>query len=310
MNRTVITTLLGLALGAGGCAEAEFPPELTRFTEHPGNPVFTAQGSPSWEAELRERGWILYEGGSYHLWFTGSDPSTGGRGKLGYATSKDGIAWQRWLQNPIYSEHWIEDVMVVPHEGSYYMFAEGEHDQAQLLISTDRVHWDRVGRIDIRYQHGRPLTPGPYGTPVAFHEDGLWYLFYERQDDGIWLATSPDLRVFTNVQDRPVLTIGPSLHDGMRVAMSQVVKYHGRYYAYYNGQGLFGSWTTSIATSTDRVHWQKYADNPVLPLQSGATSALLIAAPDGLRLYAMNHRVLLFFSDGPSVLAPSLPLPP
>ncbi len=41
---------------------------------------------------------------------------------------------------------------------------------------------------------GNPISKGSYGTPSIWYENGLWYLFYEREDLGIWLATSPDLR--------------------------------------------------------------------------------------------------------------------
>lgn len=305
-----MSAIARLALAAAAlcaCAEVHFPTELTTFTAYPGNPVFAPAGGAAWDAELRERGFILREADRFHLWFTGSNDADGGRGRLGYASSHDGFTWTRHPQNPIYSESWIEDVMVVKHDGAYLMFAEGMYDQMQLLTSTDRMHWTRRGRVDIRYTSGRPLTPGPYGTPVVWHEDGLWYLFYERMDDGIWLATSPDLRTFTNVQDDPVLTIGPGLHDATRVAMSQIVKYQGRYYAYYNGQGPLGSWTTNIASSPDLRHWSKYAGNPLLPVQAGETSALLIEAPEGLRLYTMDSLVRVHLSTGRITPAPGPP---
>ena len=297
MRSTALYVTLSVLLG--GCEHTDFLPELTAFATYSQNPVFTPGPPSAWDAQMRERGWILREDDTYHLWFTGSNPRDGSRGRLGYATSRDGLTWERWPQNPIYTEHWIEDVAVVKHEGTYYMFAEGASDQAQLLTSTDRINWQRIGRLDIRDTHGRPIPPGPYGTPAPWYEDGIWYLFYERMDDGIWLATSRDLKVFTNVQDDPVLTIGPDLYDGMRVAMSQIVKHGGRYYAYYNGQGPLGGWTTNLARSDDLVHWQKNPHNPLLPLQLGATSSLLIEAPEGFRLYAMDSQVRVFFPPAP-----------
>lgn len=295
----------------GGCEHTLLAPELTTFASYSGSPVLKPGAPSDWDAQMRERGWILREGDadpSWHLWYTGSNPRDGSRGRLGYATSRDGLTWERWPQNPIYTDHWIEDVAVVKHEGLYYMFAEGASDQAQLLTSTDRITWHRIGRIDVRDTSGEPIPPGPYGTPVPWYEDGIWYLFYERMDDGVWLATSRDLKVFTNVQDDPVLTIGPDLYDGMRVAMSQIVKYKGRYYAYYNGQGPLGGWTTNVARSDDLVHWHKHQHNPLLPLQLGATSSLLIEAPEGFRLYAMDVQVRVFFP--PAWLRPETLLQP
>ena len=84
--------------------------------------------------------------------------------------------------------------MIVPHDGRLYMFAEGEHDQAELLVSGDGIHWSRRGTLRIRRTDGKPLSPGPFGTPTAFYRDGTWYLFYERMDAGIWLATTESSR--------------------------------------------------------------------------------------------------------------------
>ena len=150
---------------------------------------------------MRERGWILREGTTYHLWFTGYDGTRDGLKMLGYATSPDGIHWTRYPHNPIYRDHWVEDMMVVKHGDTYYMFAEGLDDHAQLLTSPDKIHWTWRGFLDIRTADGKPISKGPYGTPTAWFENGRWHLFYERGDRAVWLAESKDLKVFTNVQD-------------------------------------------------------------------------------------------------------------
>src|ERR1700677_4823034 len=103
--------------------ENKFPSELVSFVPHGAKPVFSAGGEGQWDAKIRERGWILKEDGIYKLWYTGYTGAKDGICMLGYATSPDGIAWTRHPGNPIYKEHWTEDMMVVPHEGKYYMFA-------------------------------------------------------------------------------------------------------------------------------------------------------------------------------------------
>ena len=95
--------------------------------------------------------------------------------------------------------------MVVRHEGTFYMFAEGRGDQAQLLSSKDGIQWKRLGTLDVRKTNGKPIEPGPYGTPTAWVEDGKWYLFYERRDLGIWLAESRDMRVFVPASCRSIM---------------------------------------------------------------------------------------------------------
>jgi hypothetical protein len=279
----------------------EFPPDLVKFATSDKNPVFTAEGNGFWDVKIRERGWILHEGNLYHLWFTGYDGTRNGIRTLGYATSPDGLTWTRHPANPLDREHWIEDMMVVKQGKTYYMFAEGLNDQAQLLTSADGVHWDRVGTLDIRYVDGKPLSPGPFGTPTAWFEDGTWYLFYERADKGVWLAKSRDLKIWTNVQDEPVLAPGPEPYDREMIALNQIVKYKGRYYAYYHGSGTPQKprlWTTDVATSTDLIHWQKYPGNPLFPEAENKSSGILVDGSRQFRLYTMHDSVQVHFPQG------------
>lgn len=294
-----------MAVLSGGCALRHdaspslgpvFPPVLVAFDAHAGNPVFTAAGGDHWDAKIRERGWILREDDGYRMWYTGYDGTGAGVKMLGLATSPDGLNWTRHGANPIYREHWVEDMMVVRHAGALYMFAEGRGDRAHLLTSKDGIHWTRQGRLDVRYADGRPLRAGPYGTPTAWVEDGTWYLFYERRDKGVWLATSKDRKVWTNVQDEPVLVPGPDDYDRDLIALNQIVKHDGRYYAYYHGTSTDrqpAMWTTCVAISTDLVHWTKYPGNPLL--RENKSSGILVRDGERYRLYSMHDAVQVHF---------------
>ena len=94
----------------------------------------------------------------------------------------------------------------------------------------------------------------------------------------MWLAESKDLKVFTNVRDEPVLLPGPGEYDRQMIALNQIIKYNGRYYASYHGSPGGPrpvSWSSNLATSRDLIHWQKYAGNPLRPLAENKSSNLL-----------------------------------
>jgi len=293
----VATAVAALVLPAVPCTAGErFPPELVTFRAIDANPVFEARGKGHWDVRIRERGWILRKGDTWHLWFTGYDGTGSGKKMLGYATSKTGLrgSWKRHPQNPIYRKHWVEDMMVVQHDGTWYMFAEGKRDIAHLLVSKDGIQWKRVGPLDIRQTNGKPIAPGPRGTPTAFYENGTWHLFYERRDQGIWLATSKDRKVWTNVQDEPVLKPGPGKYDRLMIALNQIVKYKGRYYAYYHGTGTSEKprlWATNVAVSQDLVNWTKYPGNPLFPAKENKSSGILVHDGKRFRLYTMHDKV-------------------
>jgi predicted GH43/DUF377 family glycosyl hydrolase len=283
-----------------------FPPELVDFVPYEKNPVFTAAGAGNWDAKIRERGWILRHGDKYLMWYTGYNGARTGVKMLGLATSPDGLTWTRYPKNPIYDQHWTEDMMVVKQDATFYMFAEGFRygraypfggrlqDEPHLLTSADGIKWSRPGALEFHNVHDDPMQ-GVYGTPTAWFEDGHWYLFYEKMDLGVWLARSRDLRVWTNLQDDPVLMPGPDSYDNRLIALNQIVKYQGRYYGYYHAMGDDepGKWSTCVAVSDDMRKWHKYHANPIV--KNNKSSGILV--PDGprYRLYTMHDQVDVYF---------------
>ena len=287
-------------------AALEFPPELVDFAPMPGNPVFEAAGPGHWDECIRERGWILHEDGVYHLWYTGHRKQGDDTRKLGYAVSADGVHWQRHPDNPVHAEGWVEDMMVVRAGDTYHMFAEGRNDETHRLSSTDRVHWTDHGRLTVLKKNGEPIPPGPFGTPTAWLENGTWHFFYERNDEAVWLATSTDLVTWTNVQDEPVLLCGPGDYDRKMIALDQVVKHKGTYYAYYHGlipDTRPGEWTSAVAASADLVHWEKYPGNPIV----GGDKSSPVLVPDGeaFRLFTMHPAVWAYGRRAPGAAAPA-----
>lgn len=284
-----------IAANSNSSDSSGYPSEILDFTASERNPVFTGTRTNTWDEKIRERGYILYEDGEYRMWYTGFRNQPDAEMHLGYATSTDGLVWKRYEKNPIFDSGWVEDVMVIKDEGTYYMFAEGKDDIAHLLTSTDRTHWTGHGSLDIRYVNGEPLTQGAYGTPAAWKENDTWYLFYERGDLGIWLATSTDLKLWTNVQDEPVITPGPEAYDQYGVAVNQIIKHKGKYYAYYHATAMqdWSEWSSCVAISDDLIHWTKYKNNPIM--MENKSSPILVHDGNQYRLYTMHDEVCVHF---------------
>jgi predicted GH43/DUF377 family glycosyl hydrolase len=276
---------------------------MVHFDLVPNNPVFSGTKSNTWDSLIRERGYILKEDTLYNLWYTGYRNEDSVK-YLGYATSTDGISWTRFPGNPIYDSAWVEDMSVIKVDGLYYMFAEGKNDIAHLLVSSDKIHWQERGNLDIRLSSGKPISAGAYGTPTVWRENGTWYLFYERDDTGVWLATSTDTKVWINVQDEPVLKKGPEAYDAFAVAMNQVIKFEGRYYGYYHATAFkdWHEWSTNVAVSEDLIHWKKYPQNPIVG--NNRSSGILVNDGTVFRLYTMHPEVMLYLpvSDSSKVL--------
>ncbi len=275
------------------CAEDLQVPSIA-FEPVPANPVFAAADG-KWDTKIRERGWIMKDETGWKLWYTGYDPAQQPPAmSLGLATSSDGITWHRSSANPIVSDHWVEDMMIVKRGGEYFMFAEGNQDQSQLLKSTNGIHWDCIGTLDVRMKDGQPIPSGPFGTPTAYLEDGVWNLFYERRDAGIWLARSTDMKIWTNVSDDPLILPGPEDFDAIMIAMNQVIRIGDQYVAVLHGSGSPEKprqWCTYLATSFDLVQWTKDARGPLRPIDEDKSSGQLVHDGHQWRLYTMHNQV-------------------
>jgi sucrose-6-phosphate hydrolase SacC (GH32 family) len=280
----------------------EFPPEMVRFIASGGNPVFAGTGTDTWDSKIRERGFILYEDSLYKMWYTGYNPEIEEQKFLGYATSEDGVHWTRYAGKPVFSDKWTEDVFVTKNEGTYYMFAEGDHDVAHLLTSSDGINWQERGDLTLLTTAGDTI-PGPYGTPAVWIENGKWYLFYERNDSAIWLATSEDRLNWKNVQDEPVLPLGPDQYDQAAVAANQIVKHQGRYYMYYHATSRTDwqdpaspvEWSSNVAVSDDLISWRKYPHNPIV--QGDYSSPILVFDGEKPSLYTMHAQVCRYLPE-------------
>jgi beta-1,2-mannobiose phosphorylase / 1,2-beta-oligomannan phosphorylase len=307
-NITLLLTLILMSscrsnhtVGAFTANMDQFPKELVEFIPYEHNPIFSGTDGDTWDQHIRERGFILFEDNIYKMWYTGYVGGENDPKSLGYATSPDGIKWTRYPKNPVFSEKWTEDMFVIKDNGTYYMYAEGKNDIAHLLTSGDGIHWQEQGNLVILNAKGDTIS-GPYGTPSILIENGQWYLFYERNDDAIWLAVSNDHITWKNVQDEPVLHKGPGSYDSGAVAANQVILFNGKYYMYYHGSsnagwdipGTTSLWTSNVAMSTDLIHWIKYPKNPIV---EGDHSSPVMVYHDGkYRLYTMHDKIWIYFA--------------
>ena len=109
-----------------------------------------------------------------------------------------------------------------------------------------------------------------------------------------WM-TSTDHKVWTNKQDEPVLKKGPEVYDQYGLAMDQVIRYQGKYYAYYHATEYkdWHEWTSCVASSEDLIHWKKYPANPIL--RENKSSPILVYDGVQYRLYSMHPEVCVHF---------------
>ncbi|MGB5848520.1 MAG: T9SS type A sorting domain-containing protein [Ignavibacteriaceae bacterium] len=181
-------------------------PDGVNWTKYNDNPIFEA-GTQPWEAGGVYFGCVMPLGGGYKMWYGGFTVGFTSEA-IGYATSTDGILWQRdTLNNPVLPPSpsgWDDTGVYAPNvlliDNFYYMWYSGwgTIDQIGLATSYDGVNW-------IKHDSNPVLKPSPgqwdhyvvNGGSVMFIDDTL-YMWYGSQGGSgynyLWqigLATSP-----------------------------------------------------------------------------------------------------------------------
>jgi len=153
---------------SAGIGYATSPDGIT-WTKHPGNPVMKP-GFEEWEAAGPYTCTVMPVPEGYKMWYGGYNLVTSGVCNIGFATSVDGITWQRdTLNNPVLligeSGQWDDNAMWKPivfhKDTTYYLWYTGLRStdltrQGGQATSPDGIHWTK------------------YNDPVFVPSPGQW----------------------------------------------------------------------------------------------------------------------------------------
>ncbi|MBI3005475.1 MAG: response regulator, partial [Ignavibacteriales bacterium] len=257
----------------------------TKWFKYEGNPVLDVGSPGRWDAQGLGAPRIVRRGSFYQMWYTGRRGSNSWR--IGYATSRDGITWQKSPMNPVLSptESWEEDhvwLAEVIFSGPQYKMWYNGLNHIGYATSAD-------GRLWRKYQ-GNPIlrsgSSGWDGGHVSWprvmdskNRDGLkmWYTAVDDRQRLFQLgyATATDETTWTKFGGNPLLSPGSSGAWDDRGLETPVVLFDGESYEMWyagtrSGLNIFMS-STGYATSPDGIHWTKDQRNPVLsPGSSGS----------------------------------------
>jgi hypothetical protein len=200
--------------------ERVYPPKI--WDKHDENPVVTKGQSGEWDDHGISVQSVIYDSlsATYKMWYTGGREFP--RASIGYATSLDGITWERYQYNPILTPgaegEWddlnIGLASVVREDGeNYHLWYAATSDKLIYSIgyatSPDGIDWEK-------YKDNPVMTVGP-----AEAWDETWVSFPFVLFDGsifkMWYAGySGDPVTFDNWQGRIgyatssyILSVGP-----------------------------------------------------------------------------------------------------
>jgi hypothetical protein len=213
----------------GAVGHATSPDGIVWTKDTLNNPVLTKGSVGSWDSDYIFSPSVLYDGTIFHMWYTAARP-TNANIRIGYATSLDGVIWEKY-NDPATT-------------GTLY--AESD----PVLIPGSSGSWD-----------DRTVE-----VPAVILESGSYIMWYRGMDyafnEGIGRATSTDGINWTKEPPNPVLTPDPSgtwENDFLRLGS---VVYDGTtYHMFYYAGVFYVDFRIGYAWSSDGLSWTKYDDS-------------------------------------------------
>jgi len=222
---------------------------------------------------------VIKDNGEYKMWFQGRGLSFYNQYGLGYATSPDGVSWEKYADNPVMTPgepgEWDSQYrgqIALIKDGSIFKmwFSGGPQDgpwQTGYATSLDGINWEI-------YAENPVLESGGAGSWDEMESDGptvikdgsvykMWYHGCNADYSvcSIGYATSNDGISWTKYADNPVIESTAGTWDESGLGWPRVIKYGATYQMWYHSNSNLG-----YATSLDGIQWNKYAGNPVLSI--------------------------------------------
>ncbi|MCA9731315.1 PQQ-dependent sugar dehydrogenase, partial [candidate division KSB1 bacterium] len=271
------------------------PDALVHFTDYEHNPIFEQDSVGAWDENLRERGWFLFENGTYFQWFSGwqgeYDKFDSNRISPGLALSPDGVTWTRVADSALFVDGWVEDVCIVKNDTVYYMYAEDEYDGStlgahiNLYTSVNKTDWALVGTV--LTPEGSGWESADVGTPTVWIENDVWYMLYEGIGGGtkgqVGLATSADGVNWVRNSHNPVLA--NPFGDHRHIAIDSRIKVGETTFIYGHYQLENKEYVGGVFASDDLITWTPYSGNPIT-----GNSPVIVDNGDQYLLYSWNEQ--------------------
>ena len=245
------------------------------WEKYPGNPVLSDGFGDTWDDDFVTQSSVLHDGTKFHMWYAGYD---GTNLKIGYATSDNGLEWDKDSSNPVLdlgaSGSWdsveVSNPTVVLENGIYQMWYAG-YDGNNLRIgyaaSSDGMVWTKDAAnpiLDLGASDSWDSS-GVSNPTVALENSiyQMWYAGYDGDNLRIGSATSSDGVVWNRDDSNPILDLGESgSWDSIGVNSPTVVLEGNTYrmwYTGYDGANIRIGFSSldlpeSVARLTARVH--------------------------------------------------------
>lgn len=247
------------------------------WSAHAGNPVLSVGAAGSWDESGLGNPTVIFDEGTYKMWYAGYDANTVYR--IGYATSADGMTWEKFDGNPVFDvaaggwdSYHLHTPFVVKDGDTYRMWYAGHDDSGSdwgigYATSPDGINWTRASTEPVLMPE-ESWEFASIHTPTVVIDQGKYLMWYGGQDadfnnGGIvqtGFATSTDGLDWVKDTQNPILKAGaPGARDEIVALGLGVFKTDASTYSMVYGgfsPTFFGGMLATLSTTTavEEIH--------------------------------------------------------
>jgi predicted GH43/DUF377 family glycosyl hydrolase len=200
------------------------------WTKYAGNPVMSNGSFGSWDNAHIGSMSVIKDGSTYKMWYYGNN---GNIGRIGYATSTDGINWTKYADNPVmdlgagnaWDSKEIGPNCVIKDADGYKMWyggSDGNHSRVGYANSTDGINWTRYANNPvIGIGAANAWDDNHVGYFCVVNVSGTFHGWYGGDSGtnwGIGYASSTDGKIWTKYASNPVMSRNGTdweMHDNL-----------------------------------------------------------------------------------------------
>lgn len=161
-------------------------PDGLLWTKYAGNPVLDIGSPGTWEDAQIAEPRVVKVGDEYRMYYMGLSSSTGGW-RIGFATSHDGIHWEKYAKNPVFGPTpgawdssstqmggllFEDDIWHLWYSG----YAESSGGAIGYAWSSDGITWTKGVHNPVLTANPEPTAPdAALGDSVSVHRDENTY---------------------------------------------------------------------------------------------------------------------------------------
>ena len=162
------------------------------WKKHPANPVLEGGGGDGWDAAGVSSPTVLHDGRRYRMWYTGYD---GARTRIGYATSRDGVTWEKPVSGAVLeeggSDEWDAAGVSSPtvlHDGRryrmWYTGYEGARTRIGYTTSSDGITWGKpISGAVLEGGDSDEWDAAGVSSPTVVQTGNTYQLWYTGRND-------------------------------------------------------------------------------------------------------------------------------